>query len=165
MSVLFRFLQPSSPYDKQELQTPLAPPSVGNRRKFRPNITVDTSRIGGKGLYFPGCGKQVPKETCTPDDTDSHSSSPEMRDDEEVQVDDIILTRTGYVDDVVTPYMPKLPESCWAFTKTQNVERIGVSYKTPSPPPNPPARATRRVSFSEDCAVSMIPNVEYMESS
>lgn len=129
------------------------------RRKFRPKITVDTSRTNGQDLYFPGCGKQVPKETYISDDTDSQSS-PLMDDDEDVPVDSIVLTRTGYVDDVVTPYMPKLPESCWACT--HNVEKSGT--KTPSPPPVP-LRATRRVSFSDENFVpltNMIPHVEYI---
>lgn len=126
-----------------------------SRRKFRPKITIDTSRTNGHNLYFP-CGKQIPKETYL-SDTDSTSSSPEMKDDDEVTVDDIVLTRTGFVDDVVTPYMPKLPESCWPCTQNiQNIERTG---KTPSPPPvtGPPPRATRRVSFSETVSVP-VPN-------
>ena len=136
----------SNPFDKEELHcVPLPPPSMVSRRKFRPQITIDTSRTNGSSLYFP-CGKAITKESYTPDETDSNSSTPEMKDDDDYDVDDIVLTRTGFVDDVVTPYMPKLPESCWPCI--QNVERTG---KTPSPPPipGPPPRATRRVSFSD----------------
>mmetsp|Transcript_6072 Transcript_6072/g.7454 ORF Transcript_6072/g.7454 Transcript_6072/m.7454 type:complete len:113 (+) Transcript_6072:143-481(+) len=91
----------SQPFSTNVKSLPSNPPpsatSGGRRIKFRPKITVDTSS-GGRSLYFP-CGKPPPTQQSPDIDSDS-SSSPNMVDTNAP----ITLTRTGYVDDVVTPF-------------------------------------------------------------
>lgn len=175
--------------DEEARSTP--PPPRARRLSENRGLTlkVDTG-IVEKSLYFPGCGKALPLDIPSPGRepgsasslaqrrsslrrsgssprTLSLSSSPSASggdDDSPVERLSIVLTQTGFVEDVVTPWQPTRSAED-AFFNTDGANTVGPEFRSlptskgdtlesgASTPPTPPpaaGKAKRRVSFTDE---------------
>lgn len=133
----------------------IADPSVRRSASGRRQLRVNTKRERDSNpYYFPGCGKTIQDVHCGEYNSPYCASVPV----------EVLLMKTGFVDEVVTPWLPCAPLSTnsWNFRhgdgETFRSDEVGRSSPTrtcsssTSPPQEGRKRCTdqlRRVTFAQ----------------